>query len=149
MELHTLGVDGGYSQKDIVEIAKCFTGWTIADARGYRKAAAGNIMGTEDRRIGRLQRQAGVPDDIESGEFYFNDRWHEKGDKTVLGRKINEGGVKDGLKVWIFWSISLRPRKFIARKLRCVKFGSDNPSEAWWGAWRMPFTNRAAILKRR
>jgi uncharacterized protein (DUF1800 family) len=29
MELHTLGVDGGYAQKDIVEVARCFTGWTI------------------------------------------------------------------------------------------------------------------------
>ena len=29
MELHTLGVDGGYTQKDIVEVARCFTGWTI------------------------------------------------------------------------------------------------------------------------
>lgn len=29
MELHTLGVDGGYSQKDIQEVARCFTGWTI------------------------------------------------------------------------------------------------------------------------
>jgi uncharacterized protein (DUF1800 family) len=30
MELHTLGVDGGYTQKDITEVARCFTGWTIA-----------------------------------------------------------------------------------------------------------------------
>ena len=29
MELHTLGVDGGYSQKDVTEVARCFTGWTI------------------------------------------------------------------------------------------------------------------------
>ena len=29
MELHTLGVDGGYTQKDVVEVARCFTGWTI------------------------------------------------------------------------------------------------------------------------
>jgi|CZKC01.1.fsa_nt_gi uncharacterized protein (DUF1800 family) len=29
MELHTLGVDGGYTQQDVVEVAKCFTGWTI------------------------------------------------------------------------------------------------------------------------
>ncbi|HXP83424.1 MAG TPA: DUF1800 domain-containing protein [Bryobacteraceae bacterium] len=29
MELHTLGVDGGYTQKDIIEVARCFTGWTI------------------------------------------------------------------------------------------------------------------------
>jgi uncharacterized protein (DUF1800 family) len=33
MELHTLGVDGGYTQKDIVEIARCFTGWTIDKPR--------------------------------------------------------------------------------------------------------------------
>jgi uncharacterized protein (DUF1800 family) len=29
MELHTLGVDGGYSQQDVIEVARCFTGWTI------------------------------------------------------------------------------------------------------------------------
>jgi uncharacterized protein (DUF1800 family) len=29
MELHTLGVDGGYSQEDVIEVARCFTGWTI------------------------------------------------------------------------------------------------------------------------
>src|SRR6202050_4810476 len=33
MELHTLGVDGGYTQKDIVEVARCFTGWTIDKPR--------------------------------------------------------------------------------------------------------------------
>jgi uncharacterized protein (DUF1800 family) len=39
MELHTLGVDGGYTQKDVVEVARAFTGWTIAQPRtggGYR-----------------------------------------------------------------------------------------------------------------
>ena len=34
MELHTLGVDGGYSQKDVQEVARCFTGWTIRQPRG-------------------------------------------------------------------------------------------------------------------
>lgn len=34
MELHTLGVDGGYTQKDVVEVARCFTGWTIRRPRG-------------------------------------------------------------------------------------------------------------------
>jgi uncharacterized protein (DUF1800 family) len=29
MELHTLGVDGGYTQRDVVEVARCFTGWTM------------------------------------------------------------------------------------------------------------------------
>ncbi len=33
MELHTLGVDGGYSQKDVTELAKVFTGWTLNEPR--------------------------------------------------------------------------------------------------------------------
>lgn len=128
MELHTLGVDGGYTQKDIIEVAKCFTGWTIADPRGYRRAAAAMIQGEENQRIGRIQRMQGVPDDIESGEFYFNSRWHEGGAKTFLGQKIDEGGVKDGLKVLDMLVNSTRTAKFIARKL-AVKFVSDTPSE--------------------
>ena len=37
MELHTLGVNGGYTQKDVTEVARCFTGWTIArTAQGRR-----------------------------------------------------------------------------------------------------------------
>ena len=34
MELHTLGVDGGYTQQDVTEVARCFTGWTIKELRG-------------------------------------------------------------------------------------------------------------------
>ena len=39
MELHTLGVDGGYTQKDVIEVARAFTGWTIDEPRqggGFR-----------------------------------------------------------------------------------------------------------------
>jgi uncharacterized protein (DUF1800 family) len=129
MELHTLGVDGGYTQKDIVEVAKAFTGWTIADPRGYRRSAANMITGDENRRLDRLQRMAGVPDDLQSGEFYFNDRWHEKGPKFVLGQKIDEGGVKDGLKVIDMLVEHPSTAKFIARKM-AVKFVSDKPSDA-------------------
>ncbi|MBK7392261.1 MAG: DUF1800 domain-containing protein [Chloracidobacterium sp.] len=132
MELHTLGVDGGYSQNDIIEVAKCFTGWTIADPRGYRRAAAYDIKGTDNRQLERIQRLAGVPDDIESGEFYFNQRNHEKGAKTVLGQKVDEGGVKDGLKVIDILVSSPATAKYIARKL-AVKFVSDTPSDALVG----------------
>ncbi len=128
MELHTLGVDGGYTQQDIVEVAKAFTGWTIADPRGYRRAAANEIKGQDNRALNRLQRMAGVPDDIESGEFYFNERWHESGTKTVLGQKVNEGGMKDGLKVIDILVAHPSTAKFIAKKL-AVKFVSDNPSQ--------------------
>lgn len=129
MELHTLGVEGGYTQKDIVEVAKAFTGWTIADPRGYRRSAANMINDRENKALDRLQRMAGVPDDIESGEFYFNENWHEKGEKNVLGQKVSEGGIKDGLKVIDILVKHPSTAKFIARKL-AVKFVSDKPSEA-------------------
>jgi len=128
MELHTLGVDGGYTQKDIVEVARAFTGWTITDPRGYRRMAASMITGNEDRRMDRIQRAPGVPDDAESGEFYFNEKWHDKNAKTVLGQKVDEGGIKDGLKVIDILVKNPSTAKFIARKL-AVKFVSDNPSE--------------------
>ncbi len=129
MELHTLGVDGGYTQADIIEVAKCFTGWTIADPRGYRRAAAANIKGTEDQRMERLTRTQGIPDNIDSGQFYFNQRWHATGQKTVLGQTINEGGMKDGLKVLDILVNSPVTARFIAKKL-AIKFVSDHPSDA-------------------
>jgi uncharacterized protein (DUF1800 family) len=129
MELHTLGVDGGYTQKDVQEVARCFTGWTIVDPRGYRKSAANIIKGTDDQYMDRLQRQLGIPDSAQSGDFFFNPRWHDGGEKTVLGQKINEGGMKDGLKVLDILVNSPATAKFIARKL-AVKFVSDNPSDA-------------------
>lgn len=129
MELHTLGVDNGYTQKDIQEVARAFTGWTIADPRGYRNAAATMIKGTENKKTNRLAKQMGVPEDIESGEFYFNARLHDNGEKIVLGQKVNEGGIGDGLKVIDILVKSPATAKFIARKL-AVKFVNDNPSEA-------------------
>jgi Uncharacterized protein conserved in bacteria len=146
MELHTMGVDSGYTQKDIVEVARAFTGWTIADPRGYRRAAAGMIQGEEDKRLARLQRQAGIPDDIESGEFYFNERWHDKDAKTFLGQKIDGGGVNDGLKVIDILVKQPATAKFIARKL-AVKFVNDNPSDALVGRVADAFSRSNGDIK--
>ncbi len=146
MELHTMGVDSGYTQKDIVEVARAFTGWTIADPRGYRRAAASMIQGNEEQRLARIQRQAGVPDDIESGEFYFNERWHDKDAKTILGQKVDEGGLKDGLKVIDILVKHPATAKFIARKL-AVKFVNDNPSEALVGRVAAVFSKSNGDIK--
>src|SRR4030095_2419192 len=87
MELHTLGVDGGYTQKDVQEVARCFTGWTIFAPRGGGVAAN---AGMDSRRAENLRENA--------GSFYFNSRVHDDGEKTVLGHKIPAGGgAKDGL----------------------------------------------------
>jgi uncharacterized protein (DUF1800 family) len=146
MELHTLGVDGGYTQQDIIEVAKAFTGWTIADPRGYRRAAANEIKGVENKQLNRLQRQAGVPDDVDSGEFYFNERWHESGTKTVLGQKVSEGGMKDGLKVIDILVAHPSTAKFVAKKL-AVKFVSDNPSEELVGRVAKAFRESKGDIK--
>jgi uncharacterized protein (DUF1800 family) len=117
MELHTLGVDGGYTQRDVQEIARCFTGWTIIDPRGYRSAALQQMNGRDN-----LSQDA--------GEFYFNPRLHDDGEKVVLGQKIPAGGgINDGLKVLEILARHPSTAKFIATKL-ARRFVSDNPSPA-------------------
>ena len=115
MELHTLGVDGGYTQKDVQEVARCFTGWTIFQPRGG--AAAVNAMVGEGAR-----RNAGT--------FFFNARTHDDGEKTVLGQKIPAGGgIKDGLTVLDILARHPSTAKFIATKL-VRHFVADNPPPA-------------------
>jgi uncharacterized protein (DUF1800 family) len=98
MELHTLGVDGGYTQKDVTEVARCFTGWTI-----------------------RLPRQG--------GDFFYNDRVHDKGEKTVLGVKIPAGGgQEDAEKVLDILSRHPATARFISKKL-AQRFVADDPPQ--------------------
>jgi uncharacterized protein (DUF1800 family) len=69
MELHTLGVDGGYTQTDVASLARVITGWTFAGREG---------------RMG------------EPGSFLFNANMHEPGDQMVVGRAYLEGGFGQG-----------------------------------------------------
>lgn len=146
MELHTLGVDGGYTAEDIKEVARAFTGWTIFDARGYRKAAAYMVRGEEDQQIERQARQFGISANTESGTFVFVDRLHDKGTKTVLGQKVNEGGMKDGLKVIDILVKHPSTAKFVARKL-ARKFVADEPSEKLVNEVATAFTKSDGDIK--
>src|SRR4029453_5312446 len=59
LELHTLGVDGGYTQKDIIEVARAFTGWTSAPNQGPQAAnQLANQQGQRRRQAGRGGPQA-------------------------------------------------------------------------------------------
>src|SRR5688572_4448677 len=117
MELHTLGVDGGYTQKDVTEVARCFTGWTIFQPRGG--AAAVNALRGEEARTRRP-----------AGSFFFNMRAHDDGEKVVLGNKIPAGGgFNDGLKVLDILARHQSTAKFIATKL-VRHFVADNPPPA-------------------
>jgi uncharacterized protein (DUF1800 family) len=116
MELHTLGVDGGYTQKDVQEVARCFTGWTIFAPRGAGAATQAMLNGP---RADMLRENA--------GKFLFNPRTHDDGEKIVLGHKIPAGGgVKDGLTVLDILAHSPATAKFVATKL-VRHFVSDNP----------------------
>lgn len=144
MELHTLGVDSGYTQKDIQEVARAFTGWTITDPRGYRNAA--NVTGRDDQMRDRQERQLGLPANTPSGKFVFIDQIHDKGDKMIFGNKVNEGGINDGLKVIDMLAKHPSTAKFIARKL-AVKFVNDNPSDALVGRVADAFTKSDGDIK--
>jgi uncharacterized protein (DUF1800 family) len=98
MELHTLGVDGGYTQKDVTEVARCFTGWTIEKPR-------------------------------EHADFKFDERLHDPDPKTVLGRKIHAGGMKDGEQVIELLARHPSTAKFISTKL-ARRFVSDTPPQS-------------------
>jgi uncharacterized protein (DUF1800 family) len=98
MELHTLGVDGGYTQQDVIEVARCFTGWTIASPR-------------------------------ENPQFYFDDRIHDPGEKTVLGKKIHAGGMRDGEEVLDLLAKNPHTAHHISLEL-AEYFVADVPPEA-------------------
>lgn len=98
MELHTLSVNGGYTQRDVTEVARVFTGWTLKEPR-------------------------------EGGGFFFDERKHEPGDKTVLGHRIKPKGEKEGLEVLHLLAHNPSTAKFICTKL-ATRFVSDDPPPA-------------------
>ncbi len=67
LELHTLGVDGGYTQADVEALARILTGWTVAPLRDWRP-----------------------------GTFRFFPQIHEPGSKVLLGRTYHDGGLDEG-----------------------------------------------------
>jgi uncharacterized protein (DUF1800 family) len=89
LELHSLGIDGGYTQKDIQEVARCLTGWAM-ETRFLRP----------------------------KGSFRFDEERHDLGAKVVLGVKIpSGGGLSDGEAVLDLLANHPSTAKHLARKL--------------------------------
>ena len=101
MELHTLGVDGGYTQQDVIEVAKVLTGWTIR--------TDGIVHALDDE-----------------GVFAFDPLLHVDGDKVVLGRTIKSGGIEEGEQVIRMLAQHPSTARFIATKL-ARRFVADDP----------------------
>ena len=95
MELHTLGVDGGYTQEDVIEVARAFTGWT-------------------------------VPAPQQRGYFAFDPLIHEEGDKVVLGRTIESGGIDEGMEILNMLAHHPSTASYISTKL-VRRFVADDP----------------------
>ncbi|MFI5384916.1 MAG: DUF1800 domain-containing protein [Fimbriimonadales bacterium] len=100
MELHTLGLHGGYTQKDVQEVARCFTGWTVETRFGYR-----------------------------AGSFRFDESVHDNRSKLVLGHVIPAGGgEQDAMLVLAILAKHPSTARFIATKM-CRHFlgTTDSP----------------------
>jgi uncharacterized protein (DUF1800 family) len=108
LELHTLGVGGGYSQQDVQELARVLTG-------------VGINVGDAPHLKPELQRLY-----LRSGAFEFNPARHDFGAKTILGHPIRGQGfgeVEDAVKMIVSQPACAR---FIAREL-AIYFVADNP----------------------
>lgn len=98
LELHTLGVHGGYTQQDVMEVARCLTGWTVRGKERFHK-----------------------------GLVEFNEELHDDGPKTVLGQEIPIGLGKGDLdRVLAIVATHPATAKHIATKL-CRRFIADEP----------------------
>lgn len=101
LELHTLGVNGGYTQQDVQEVARCFTGW------GFYYDWEGPLQGT----------------------FRYRSGSHDQGQKTVLGNIIPAGGgIQDGMTVLNILSGHPSTAGFIAKKLCRWLLGEKTPT---------------------
>lgn len=101
LELHTLGVDGGYTQADVEALARIFTGWTVAG------------LGPGGRRN-------------EAFGFVFRPAIHQPGTKTVLGRRYADAGEREGEAVVRDLCRHPSTARFLAGKL-VSHFVADRP----------------------
>ncbi len=124
MELHTLGVDGGYTQKDVTNAAKVLTGWTLnPSVNAYGAQAAKKIIDkVGDERLIKLGF-------VQDGDFMFNANKHDKTEKVILGQTFAaNGGYDEGLKLIGMLAHNAATANFISKKI-AVRFVSDVPSK--------------------
>jgi uncharacterized protein (DUF1800 family) len=99
MELHTLGVDGGYTQKDVTELARMLTGWTFEPNKMVNGGAT----------------------------FHFAPRRHDDGDKDWLGKHIGPRGEQEG--EWALDVLAMHPATAHHISYQLAQyFVSDDPS---------------------
>jgi uncharacterized protein (DUF1800 family) len=111
LELHTLGVDGGYSQQDVQELARILTG-------------AGLNLEGKPVRLGRRQQQYYVS----QGLFAFHPNRHDFGDKVFLGHRITGRGFDEIAEVVDILCNHPATARFVSRKLAVYFMGDEPPA---------------------
>ncbi len=115
MELHTLGVDGGYSQTDVTEAARVLTGWTAVP---YERLKMEPFLSRELKS--GAQRE---------GDFLFAAPLHDAQSKTVLSQNFAAGGGKEeGERLLDLLAVHPSTAQHLARKF-AIRFISDSPSD--------------------
>ena len=109
LELHTLGVNGGYTQNDVTEFAKILTGWSHGGLRNKRSI----------QFFGPVH-----------GRFEFRDLAHEPDDKLLLGKRYPENGEQEGIDALADLARHPATVRFIATKLARHFVADDPPIEA-------------------
>ena len=120
LELHTLGVDGRYSQDDVTSLARIITGWTYAGRQG----------------------QLGTP-----GSFVFNANAHQPGAQRLLGKVYENNVVAQGEAALADIARHPATAKFIASKF-ARHFVADDPPPALVARLREVFSRSDAISRR-
>ncbi len=140
MELHTLGVDGGYTQKDVTEAARVLTGWRFYIPTGEHSKniiRPGVIDNAESRRQGF----------VHDGDFFFAINKHDDEAKTVLGKKFPAGGgYGEGLELFHLLATHPSTAKFISKKI-AIHFVSDNPPQSLIDKMAKTFLEKKGDIK--
>ncbi len=124
MELHTLGVDGGYTQRDVTELARMLTGWTLVPLRAQRaEAAMDSMAATMATALPKKGRAEAMPG------FWFNERVHDRGSKHWLGQTVAPQGKAEGDLALEQLARHPATARHISRKL-VQYFVSDRPDAA-------------------
>ena len=124
LELHTLGVDGGYTQQDVQELAKILTGWTVDGLRD----GAGAPRRPQARRGAAAPPGNADPND-DSIAFAFQPALHEPGEKTVLATRYRESGPDEGEQAIRALCRHPSTARFVAGKL-VAHFAGDAPPKS-------------------
>ena len=142
MELHTLGVDGGYTQQDVTQAARVLTGWTIYPMGDY---GYGNAMKKVVERFGEDKLiQRGF---VHEGDFLFAINRHDNKEKTVLGKNFPvDGGYEEGVTLLKMLAHHPSTAKFICKKI-AVRFVSDNPPQSLLDKMTKTFLEKDGDIK--